>query len=68
MLKRIVEKLRQPLKLKAKRQKNAKRIAALAGLASSVELEKLIKNPKKSDYFEDIETATAEAIQRYKER
>lgn len=50
---------------KAKRQKNAKRIAALAGLAGSMELEKLIKNPKQSDYFEDIQTATAEAKERY---
>ena len=50
---------------KAKRQKNAKRIAALAGLAGSMELEKLIKNPKQSDFFEDIETATSEAKERY---
>jgi hypothetical protein len=50
---------------KAKRQKNAKRIAALAGLAGSMELEKLVKDPKQSDYFEDIETATAAAKERY---
>lgn len=50
---------------KAKRQKNAKRIAALAGVASNVAIEQLIKDPKQSDFFENIETATAEAKERY---
>lgn len=49
----------------AKRQRNAKRIAALAGIAGSMELEKLIKDPKQSDYFEDIANATAGAKERY---
>lgn len=49
----------------AKRKRNAKRVAAIAGLAGSMELEKLIKDPKQSDYFEDIANATAEAKERY---
>lgn len=50
---------------KAKREKNAKRIAALAGVASNVALEQLIKDPKQSDYFNDIKTASKEAKERY---
>lgn len=44
--------------LAAKKAKNKKRLAALAGLAANVELEKLIKEPNASQFFTDKDKAT----------
>lgn len=49
----------------AKRAKNAKRLAALAGVAANVELEKLIKDPSASQFFTDKNTATKEQLEAF---
>ena len=42
-----------------------KRLAALAGVAANVELEKLIKDPKASQFFTDKNTATKEQLEAF---
>lgn len=49
----------------AKKAKNMKRLAALAGVAANVELEKLIKDPKASQFFTDKNTATKEQLEAF---
>lgn len=49
----------------AKRAKNKKRLAALAGVAANVELEKLIKDPNSSQFFTDKNTATKEQLEAF---
>lgn len=49
----------------AKRAKNKKRLAALAGVAANVELEKLIKDPSSSQFFTDKNSATKEQLEAF---
>lgn len=49
----------------AKKAKNMKRLATLAGVAANVELEKLIKDPKASQFFTDKNTATKEQLEAF---
>lgn len=51
--------------LAAKKAKNKKRLAALAGLAANVELEKLIKEPNASQFFTDKDKATKEQLEAF---
>lgn len=49
----------------AKKARNRKRLAALAGVAANVELEKLIKDPSSSQFFTDKNTATKEQLEAF---
>lgn len=49
----------------AKKARNRKRLAALAGVAANVELEKLIKDPNSSQFFTDKNTATKEQLEAF---
>lgn len=49
----------------AKKAKNAKRIAAIAGVVANVELEKLIKNPNYKQFYENKDTATKEQLEAF---
>ena len=49
----------------AKKAKNKKRLAALAGIAANVELEKLIKEPNASQFFTDKNKATKEQLEAF---
>lgn len=49
----------------AKKAKNQKRLAALAGVLANVELEKLIKDPNSSQFFNDKNTATKEQLEAF---
>lgn len=49
----------------AKKAKNRKRLAALAGVAANVELEKLIKDPSASQFFTDKNKATKEQLEAF---
>lgn len=49
----------------AKKAKNQKRLAALAGVVANVELEKLIKDPNSSQFFNDKNTATKEQLEAF---
>ena len=49
----------------AKKAKNKKRLAALAGVAANVELEKLIKDPSSSQFFTDKNSATKEQLEAF---
>lgn len=49
----------------AKKAKNRKRLAALAGVAANVELEKLIKDPNSSQFFTDKNKATKEQLEAF---
>lgn len=48
-----------------KKAKNQKRIAALAGVLANVELEKLIKDPNSSQFFDNKNTATKEQLEAF---
>lgn len=49
----------------AKKARNRKRLAALAGVAANVELEKLIKDPNSSQFFTDKNKATKEQLEAF---
>lgn len=49
----------------AKKAKNQKRLAALAGVVANVELEKLIKDPNSSQFFDNKNTATKEQLEAF---
>ena len=49
----------------AKKAKNQKRLAALAGVLANVELEKLIKDPNSSQFFDNKNTATKEQLEAF---
>ena len=49
----------------AKKVKNQKRLAALAGVLANVELEKLIKDPNSSQFFDNKNTATKEQLEAF---
>lgn len=49
----------------AKKVKNQKRLAALAGVVANVELEKLIKDPSSSQFFDNKNTATKEQLEAF---
>lgn len=49
----------------AKKARNRKRLAALAGVAANVELEKLIKDPSASQFFTDKNKATKEQLEAF---
>lgn len=49
----------------AKKAKNRKRLATLAGVAANVELEKLIKDPSASQFFTDKNKATKEQLEAF---
>lgn len=49
----------------AKKARNRKRLAALAGVAANVELEKLIKDPSSSQFFTDKNNATKEQLEAF---
>lgn len=49
----------------AKKAKNAKRIAAIAGVVANVELEKLIKDPSSKQFYADKDKATKEQIEAF---
>lgn len=48
-----------------KKAKNQKRLAALAGVVANVELEKLIKDPNSSQFFDNKNTATKEQLEAF---
>lgn len=49
----------------AKKAKNQKRLAALAGVVANVDLENLIKDPNSSQFFTDKNTATKEQLEAF---
>lgn len=49
----------------AKKARNQKRLAALAGVVANVELEKLIKDPSSSQFFDNKNTATKEQLEAF---
>lgn len=49
----------------AKKAKNAKRIAAIAGVVANVELEKLIKDPSSKQFYADKSKANKEQIEAF---
>lgn len=51
--------------IEAKKAKNKKRLAALAGIAANIELEKLIKDPNDAQFFKDKSKATKEQLEAF---
>lgn len=51
--------------IEAKKAKNKKRLAALAGIAANIELEKLIKDPNGEQFFKDKTKATKEQLEAF---
>ena len=51
--------------IEAKKAKNKKRLAALAGIAANIELEKLIKEPNASQFFTNKDKATKEQLEAF---
>lgn len=51
--------------IEAKKAKNKKRLAALAGIAANIELEKLIKDPNNEQFFKDKDKATKEQLEAF---
>lgn len=49
----------------AKKERNKKRIEAIAGVLANVELEKLIKDPNSSSFFANKDTATKEQLEAF---
>ena len=51
--------------IEAKKAKNKKRLAALAGIAANIELEKLIKDPNDAQFFKNKSKATKEQLEAF---
>lgn len=51
--------------IEAKKAKNKKRLAALAGIAANIELEKLIKDPNNEQFFKNKNKATKEQLEAF---